>query len=259
MTQVKIFKKISNVFFKIIDTIVVMPLTRLIYKITGKKDKNGKFFETLFTKPTALLFISLALSILIFIAVDQQIIRFSDSSAEVFKGQSVNVVYNEEAYVVEGLPETVDVTLIGRKMDVYLAKQYPFDGVTLDLMDVYEDLDNDIIRHDYTVACVGFDPYNAKAFIERWATENSPYGIEKIIQGAKTESVPLGELKQLAESRLLIFDEGLMSYTMGNSIVIVDTNGNRKLLKRKHEQKIDNVSALMDAYAAYKLHKENFL
>lgn len=129
----KIFKKIWNGFLKIIDSIIVMPLTKLIYKITGKKEKNGKLLETLFTKPTALLFISLAMAILIFIAVDQKIIKFSDSSAEVFKGQSVNVVYNEEAYVVEGLPETVDVTLIGSKADLYIAKQSSNHSVTVDL------------------------------------------------------------------------------------------------------------------------------
>lgn len=128
----------------------------------------------------------------------------------------------------------------------------------LDMMAVYDDLDRFIIDNDYDVRCIGYDPYNAKEFIQRWEVENSPYGIEKVIQGMKTESVPLGELKTLAEDRLLIFDEALMSYTMGNAITIEDTNGNRKLLKRRYDQKIDNVSALMDAYVSYKLHKDDF-
>jgi phage terminase large subunit-like protein len=132
------------------------------------------------------------------------------------------------------------------------------EGTILDLTDVYDDLDRHIIDSDYDVCCVGYDPYNAKEFIERWSTENGPFGIEKVIQGAKTESVPLGELKNLAEERMLLFDEQLMQYTMGNSIVIEDTNGNRKLLKKRYEQKIDNVSALMDAFVAYKLNKEAF-
>lgn len=132
------------------------------------------------------------------------------------------------------------------------------EGTILDLTDVYDDLDRHIIDSDYDVCCVGYDPYNAKEFIERWSTENGPFGIEKVIQGAKTESVPLGELKNLAEERMLLFDEQLMQYTMGNSIVIEDTNGNRKLLKKRYEQKIDNISALMDAFVAYKLNKEAF-
>lgn len=133
------------------------------------------------------------------------------------------------------------------------------DGVTLDIEgEVFEDLDNHIIEREYDVAAFGFDPYNAKAFVERWSTENGPYGIEKVIQGAKTESVPLGELKKLAEYRQLLFDEEIMSFTMGNCIVVEDTNKNKKLLKKRRDQKIDNVSALMDAYVAYKLHKDSF-
>lgn len=132
------------------------------------------------------------------------------------------------------------------------------EGTILDLDDVYDDLDNHIIQRDYDVRAVGYDPYAAKAFIDRWASENGPYGIEKVIQGARTESVPLGELKKLAEDRMLIFDEELMSFAMGNCIVIEDTNKNRKLLKKKREQKIDNVSAMMDAFIAYKMHKEVF-
>ncbi len=133
------------------------------------------------------------------------------------------------------------------------------DGVTLDIEgEVFDDLDNHIIEREYDVAAFGFDPYNAKAFVERWSTENGPYGIEKVIQGAKTESVPLGELKKLAEYRQLLFDEEIMSFTMGNCIVVEDTNKNKKLLKKRRDQKIDNVSALMDAYVAYKLHKDSF-
>lgn len=128
----------------------------------------------------------------------------------------------------------------------------------LDMMEVYEDLDQHIIDSHYDVRCLGFDPYNAKEFVERWEQENGPFGIEKIIQGAKTESVPLGELKTLSEERMLIFDEALMTFTMGNSVTLEDTNGNRKLFKKRYDQKIDSVSALMDAYIAYKANKEAF-
>ena len=124
--------------------------------------------------------------------------------------------------------------------------------------DVYDDLDNHITSHDYDVRCLGFDPYNAKEFVNRWQTENGPFGIEKVSQGVKTESVPLGELKNLAEARLLLFDEKIMTFTMGNCIAIEDTNGNRKLNKQKREAKIDNVAALLDAFVAYKAHKEAF-
>ena len=132
------------------------------------------------------------------------------------------------------------------------------DGVVLDIPDVYDDLDRFIQESRYEVECFGFDPYNARSFVERWEMDNGPYGIEKVIQGAKTESVPLGEIKKLAEERALLFDQQMMSYTMGNSITIVDTNGNRKLQKKRNDQKIDSVAALMDAYIAYKLHKELF-
>lgn len=128
----------------------------------------------------------------------------------------------------------------------------------LDMMDVYDDLDKFIIDSQYDVRCFGFDPYNAKEFVTRWETENGPYGIEKVIQGVKTESVPLGELKTLSEERLLIFDQELMSFAMGNAITLEDTNGGRKLLKKRYDQKIDSVAALMDAWIAYKLHKEAF-
>lgn len=131
-------------------------------------------------------------------------------------------------------------------------------GTVLDMMEVYEDLDNHIAESEYDVRCVGFDPYNAKEFIARWETENGPFGIEKVQQGARTESVPLGELKKLSEERMLLFDEKLMSFTMGNCIVMEDTNGNRKLLKKRYEAKIDAVAALMDAFVAYKLNKEAF-
>lgn len=131
-------------------------------------------------------------------------------------------------------------------------------GTVLDLRMVYENLMKYIEDSQYEVCSLGFDPYNAREFVEWWEKENSPYAIEKVIQGTKTESVPLGELKQLAENRLLIFDQSIMTYTMGNCITIEDTNGNRKLLKRRYDQKIDNVSALMDAWVAYKLHKEEY-
>lgn len=128
----------------------------------------------------------------------------------------------------------------------------------LDMIDVYEDLDAHIQLMEYDVLSLGFDPYNAKEFITRWEQENTPYGIEKVIQGARTESVPLGELKKMSEAGLLLFDESLMGFAMGNAITLEDTNGNRKLYKRRHEEKIDNVAALMDAWIAYKLHKEEF-
>lgn len=131
-------------------------------------------------------------------------------------------------------------------------------GTVLDMMEVYEDLDRFIEEREYDVRSVGYDPYNAKEFMARWEAENGPFGIEKVIQGARTESVPLGELKKLSEERLLIFDQALMSFAMGNAITMEDTNGNRKLLKKRQEQKIDNVSALMDAFVAYKLNKEAF-
>lgn len=132
------------------------------------------------------------------------------------------------------------------------------EGTVLEMMDVYEDLDHFIIENEYDIRCIGYDPYNAKEFIKRWEDENGPFGIEKVIQGSKTESVPLGELKMISEDRGLLFDEELMSFSMGNCITIEDTNGNRKLLKKRYDQKIDNVSALMDAYVSYKLHKEEF-
>lgn len=133
------------------------------------------------------------------------------------------------------------------------------DCTVLDMMDVYDDLDKFITDTGYDVRSFGFDPYNAKEFVQRWETENGPYAVEKVIQGAKTESVPLGELKTLAGQRQLLFDQKLMQYTMGNCITLEDTNGNRKLLKKRYEQKIDNVSALLDAYVAYKLNKESFI
>ena len=132
------------------------------------------------------------------------------------------------------------------------------DGTILDLMEVYDDLDAHISEMQYDVRSFGFDPYNARSFVERWETENGPFGIEKVIQGARTESVTLGELKKLAEDRLLIFDEELMSFAMGNCITLEDTNGNRKLLKKHHDQKIDNVAAMMDAFIAYKLNKDAY-
>lgn len=132
------------------------------------------------------------------------------------------------------------------------------EGTVLDMMEVYDDVDNHIIETGYDVNCFGFDPYNAKEFVARWEAENGPFGIEKVIQGAKTESVPLGELKNLSEERMLLFDEDLMSFAMGNCITLEDTNGNRKLLKKRNDEKIDNVAALLDAYVAYKANKEAF-
>lgn len=132
------------------------------------------------------------------------------------------------------------------------------DGTVLDMMEVYDDLDAYIQKMRYDVRTFGYDPYNAREFVERWSTENGPFGIEKVIQGAKTESVPLGELKKLSEERMLLFDEDLMTFVMGNCITLEDTNGNRKLLKSRAEEKIDNVAAMLDAFVAYKLNKEAF-
>ena len=132
------------------------------------------------------------------------------------------------------------------------------DGSVLDMMQVYEDLDQHITDCGYDVRSLGYDPYNAREFVERWQNENGPFGIEKVIQGAKTESVPLGELKKLSEDRKLLFDEELMSYAMGNCIAMEDTNGNRKLMKKRYDQKIDAVAAMLDAYVAYKLNREAF-
>lgn len=132
------------------------------------------------------------------------------------------------------------------------------EGTVLDMIQVYEDLDDFIAHHEYDVRCFGYDPYNARDFVERWESQNSPFGVVKVIQGSKTESVPLGELKKLAGERMLLFDEELMQFAMGNCITMEDTNGNRKLLKKRYEQKIDAVAAMMDAYVAYKLNREAF-
>lgn len=132
------------------------------------------------------------------------------------------------------------------------------EGTVLDMMEVYEDLDNFIQETGYDVRSFGYDPYNAKEFVARWEQENGPFGIEKVIQGAKTESVPLGELKKLSEDRMLLFDQSLMEFAMGNCIAVEDTNGNRKLMKKRYDQKIDAVAAMLDAYVAYKLNKESF-
>lgn len=131
-------------------------------------------------------------------------------------------------------------------------------GTVLNMIDVYDNLDSFIADNAYDVRCFGYDPYNAKEFVERWATENGSFGVEKVIQGARTESVPLGELKKLAEERILYFDEELMKFAMGNCIIIEDTNGNRKLSKKRYDQKIDAVAAMMDAYVAYKLNIDAF-
>ena len=131
-------------------------------------------------------------------------------------------------------------------------------GTVLNWEEIYDDLDRFIIASEYDTRCFGYDPYNAKEFVKRWEAENGPFGIEKVIQGAKTESVPLGELKKLSEDRHLIFDQSLMTFAMGNAITLEDTNGNRKLLKKRQEEKIDNVAALMDAYIAFRANKEAF-
>ena len=131
-------------------------------------------------------------------------------------------------------------------------------GTVLNMMEVYDDLDKHYNERGYDVRCFGFDPYNAREFVERWEQENGPFGIEKVIQGAKTESVPLGELKKLSEERMLLFDEELMSFAMGNCITLEDTNGNRKLFKKRYDQKIDAVAAMLDAYVAFKLNREAF-
>lgn len=146
------------------------------------------------------------------------------------------------------------------KYEEFIAEHslHVLDGDILDMMEVYDDLDAFIIQAEFDVRCLGYDPYNAKEFISRWEAENGPYGIEKVIQGAKTESVPLGELKILSEERKLIFDQDLMSFAMGNAVTLEDTNGNRKLWKKRSDEKIDNVSALLDAYVAYKANKEAF-
>lgn len=132
------------------------------------------------------------------------------------------------------------------------------EGTVIDILEVYDDLDDHIQQMDYDICCFGFDPYNAQSFVERWEKENGPFGLVKVIQGVKTESVPLGELKKLAADRLLIFDEELMAFCMGNCITLEDTNGNRKLLKMRREEKIDNVASTMDAFVAWKLNKDAF-
>ena len=132
------------------------------------------------------------------------------------------------------------------------------EGTVLSMMEVYEDLDDYINHMEYDVRTFGFDPYNATEFVERWCRENGEFGVCKVIQGAKTESVPLGELKKYAEQRMLLFDEELMSFCMGNSVVLEDTNGNRKLFKERRDQKIDNVAAMMDAYVSFKLNTDAF-
>ena len=132
------------------------------------------------------------------------------------------------------------------------------EGAILDIQDVYDDLDNHIIECGYDVRCFGYDPYNAKEFVERWSQENGPFGVVKVIQGVKTESVPLGELKTLARERMLLFDEDLMTFAMGNCITMEDTNGNRKLHKKRYAEKIDAVAAMMDGFVAYKLNKDAF-
>jgi phage terminase large subunit-like protein len=131
-------------------------------------------------------------------------------------------------------------------------------GTVLDMMTIYDDIDRFIIDQHYEVRCFGYDPYNAREFVERWTQENGPFGVVKVIQGRKTESVPLGELKKFAEDRALLFDEDMMQFTMGNSVVLEDNNGNRQLYKNRHDRKIDSVAAMMDAYVAYKANYDMF-
>ena len=159
------------------------------------------------------------------------------------------------SYTLMKLPSAMRI-----KYDEFMAEGslVVLEGTVLDMMEVYEDLDDHIVKCDYDVRCFGYDPYNAKDFVARWELENGPFGIVKVIQGAKTESVPLGELKKLSEERMLLFDEDLMSFAMGNCITLEDTNGNRKLFKKRYEQKIDAVAAMMDAYVAYKLNRDAF-
>ena len=151
-------------------------------------------------------------------------------------------------------------TAMRAKYDTFVAEGslIVLEGVVLNMMEVYDDLDNYIMNFQYDVRSFGYDPYGAQAFVERWERENSPYGVVKVIQGARTESVPLGEIKKLSEERMLLFDEDLMSFAMGNCITLEDTNGNRKLFKKRREQKIDAVAALLDAYVAYKENIESF-
>ena len=159
------------------------------------------------------------------------------------------------SFTLMKLPSAIRV-----KYDQFMAEGslVVLEGTVLDMMQVYDDLDNHIIECDYDVRCFGYDPYNAKDFVARWESENGPFGIEKVIQGFKTESVPLGELKKLSEERMLLFDEDLMTFAMGNCITLEDTNGNRKLFKKRYEEKIDAVAAMMDAYVAYKLNRDAF-
>jgi phage terminase large subunit-like protein len=171
-----------------------------------------------------------------------------------------------EAYGVKTRSYITSLTLMKlpaamrHKYDQFIREEslHVLEGNILDMMQVYDDLDAYIQRSEYDVRTFGFDPYNAKEFVTRWEAENGSFGVEKVIQGARTESVPLGELKKLSEERLLIFDQDLMTFAMGNAITLEDTNGNRKLLKKRQEEKIDNVAALMDAYVAYKANKEAF-
>ena len=159
------------------------------------------------------------------------------------------------SYTLMKLPPAMRI-----KYDEFMAEGslVVLEGTVLDMMEVYEDLDDHIVKCDYDVRCFGYDPYNAKDFVARWELENGPFGIVKVIQGAKTESVPLGELKKLSEERMLLFDEELMCFAMGNCITLEDTNGNRKLFKKRYEQKIDAVAAMLDAYVAYKLNRDAF-
>ena len=174
--------------------------------------------------------------------------------------------YNEMSFGIKTINYITEYTLLS--LPVAMREKYNdfinegsliiMPGTVLDMIAVYEHVDKYIQSQGYDVCCFGYDPYNAKDFVERWERENGPYGIEKVIQGAKTESVPLGELKKLAHERALLFDQQLMTFAMGNAVAIVDNNGNKKLMKNRNDQKIDAVASTMDAYIAYKLNREMF-
>lgn len=183
----------------------------------------------------------------------KQMIQEKIANMEMLIQAGRGLVYNATMLLDQGKPCNKEASIAKCFVSLIV-----LEGTVLDMMEVYEDLDNHIIECGYDVRCFGYDPYNAKEFVERWASENGPFGIEKVIQGAKTESVPLGELKKLSEERMLLFDEDLMTFAMGNCITLEDTNGNRKLLKKRYEQKIDAVAAMMDAYIAFKANREAF-
>ena len=168
----------------------------------------------------------------------------------------------ENPHMIDGEDQLLEHSSMGNRVGRYSVRRKGsliiMDGTVLEMMDVYDDLDQHIQESNYDVRCFGFDPYNARAFVERWIRENGEFGVEKVIQGAKTESVPLGELKKLSSERMLIFDQEMMTFAMQNTVAIEDTNGNRKLSKKRYDEKIDSVAAMLDAYVAYKLNTDTF-